>query len=235
MKESNISILTTRPLAHTAMLKAKDAAVEVDTVSFIQTNNIINQSIAEEIRRFASQDASVVFTSMNAADAVVECLEANEIVPDWTIYSLGGITHTIIKNYFGESEIKADAINSTQLAETIIEDEPEEVVFFCGNQRREELPKLLQNENIKVDEVVVYETVETPVKIDKKYNGILFFSPSAARSFFSINKIDADTVLFAIGTTTANELRKFSKNKILVGEQPNKELLAEKAIEYLTA
>jgi uroporphyrinogen-III synthase len=80
--------------------------------------------------------------------------------------------------------------------------------------------------------VVVYETIETPVKIDKKYNGILFFSPSAARSFFSINKIDTDTVLFAIGTTTAVELRKFSHNKILVGEHPNKEQLAEKAIGY---
>jgi uroporphyrinogen-III synthase len=235
MKESKISILTTRPLAHTAMLKAEDAGVDIDTVSFIQTNNIINQPIAEKIRKVATQDASVVFTSMNAADAVIECLELDGIVPDWTIYSLGGVTHTIIKNYFGESEIIADAINSTQLAEAIIEDEPEEVVFFCGNQRREELPKLLQNADIKVDEVVVYETVETPVKIDKKYNGILFFSPSAAKSFFSINKIDTDTVLFAIGTTTAVQLRKLSNNKILVGERPNKEQLAEKAIEYLTA
>jgi uroporphyrinogen-III synthase len=232
MKSNKISILTTRPLVHTTMLQAEEAGVEIETVSFIQTNNIINQPVAEKIRRIASQDASVVFTSMNAADAVIECLELDGIVPDWTIYSLGGITYTILKNYFGESEIIADAINSTELAEAIIGDEPEEVTFFCGNQRREELPTLLQNEEIKVDEIVVYETVTTPVKIDKKYNGILFFSPSAARSFFSINNIDADTVLFAIGSTTAVELRKFSHNKILVGEQPSKEQLAEKAIEY---
>ncbi|MBA4140926.1 MAG: uroporphyrinogen-III synthase [Segetibacter sp.] len=232
MKGNKISILTTRPLAHTTMLKATDAGIEIDTASFIETNNIINQSGAEKIRQLAAQDASVIFTSMNAAEAVIDCLQLDSIIPDWTIYSLGGITQTIIKNYFVDSEIIADAINSTQLAEAIIEDEPEEVVFFCGNQRREELPKLLQNENIKVSEVVVYETIETPLKIDNKYNGILFFSPSAARSFFSINKIDADTVLFAIGTTTAVELRKLSNNKILVGEHPNKEQLAEKAIEY---
>lgn len=232
MMENKVSILTTRPLAHTSMLQAKDAGVEIDTASFIETNNIINQPIAEKIRQYAAQDVSVVFTSMNAAEAVIECLELDGIIPDWTIYSLGGITKTIIKNYFIDSEIVADAINSAQLAEAIIEDEAEEVIFFCGNQRREELPKLLQNESIKVNEVVVYETVETPVKIEKKYNGILFFSPSAARSFFSINNIDTDTVLFAIGTTTAVELRKLSNNKILVGEHPNKEQLAEKAIEY---
>lgn len=232
MKKNKVYILTTRPLAHTTMLKAKDAGVEIDTASFIQTNNAINQPVAEKIRQYAARQISVVFTSMNAAEAVIDCLHLDGIVPDWTIYSMGGITQTIIKNYFADNEIIADANNASQLAETIIEDDAEEVIFFCGNQRREELPVLLQSKNVKVDEVVVYETIETPVKINKSYKGILFFSPSAARSFFSVNKIDADTVLFAIGTTTASELRKHSNNKILVGEHPNKEQLAEKAIEY---
>lgn len=232
MKETKYSILTTRPLAHTTMLKATDAGVEIDTASFIETNNIINATTAEKIRRYAAQDASVVFTSMNAAEAVIDCLSLDNIMPDWTIYTMGGTTQTIIKNYFIDSEIIADATNATQLANAIIEDEAEEVIFFCGNQRREELPNLLKHEEIKVDEVVVYETIETPLKIDKKFNGILFFSPSAARSFFSMNQLNSDTVLFAIGTTTAIELRKLSNNKILVGEHPNKEQLAEKAIEY---
>jgi uroporphyrinogen-III synthase len=235
MKENKISILTTRPLTRVAMDKAKSAGVEIDTASFIETKNIIDQTIAGKIKRYSTKDESVVFTSMNAADAVIEYLELKGIVPDWTIYSLGGITQTILKNYFVDSEIIADAINSTQLAKEIIEDEPEEVIFFCGNQRRDELPNLLQSKNIKVNELVVYQTIETPVKINKKYDGILFFSPSAARSFFSINKIDADTVLFAIGITTAVELRKLSTNKILIGEHPNKEQLAERAIEYLTS
>jgi uroporphyrinogen-III synthase len=234
MKGNKISILTTRPLANTTMLKAKDAGVEIDIASFIQTSNIINQPVAEQIRQCANQDSSVVFTSMNAAEAVIDCLKVYNIIPDWPIYTMGGITQTIIKNYFVDSEIIADANNAIQLAAAILEDDTKEIVFFCGNQRREELPDLLQKQNIKVNEIVVYETLETPVKINKEYNGILFFSPSAARSFFSVNKISTDTVLFAIGTTTAVELRKFSNNKILVGEHPNKEQLAEKAIEYFS-
>ncbi len=136
MKENNISILTTRPLAHTTMLHATDAGVQIDTASFIETNNIINQPIAEKIRHYATQDVSVVFTSMNATEAVIECLELDDIMPDWTIYSLGGITKTIIKNYFADSEIIADAIYSTQLAKAIIEDEVTNIVFFCGKLRR---------------------------------------------------------------------------------------------------
>jgi uroporphyrinogen-III synthase len=234
MKQNKISILSTRPLAQTVMVKAQDKSVTIDTASFIETNNIIEPVLAERICRLALQDVSAVFTSMNAAEAVIDCLEANGLVPDWTIYSLGGITHTIIKQYFNESEIIADATNAIELATSIIEDEAEEVVFFCGNQRREELPTLLKEEDIKVNEVIVYETIETPVKIDKKYNGILFFSPSAAKSFFSINNIDADTVLFAIGTTTAQALKQLSINKVLVGALPNKEHLAENAIDYFT-
>lgn len=232
MKETNIRILSTRPLAETVMEKARDKNVEIDVASFIETKNIIEPVLAEKICRLALKDISAVFTSMNAAEAVIDCLEANGLVPDWTIYSLGGITHTIVKNYFAEAEIIGEATNATELAESIIEDDAEEVFFFCGNQRREELPKLLQEENIKVNEVIVYETIETPVRIEKEYNGILFFSPSAVKSFFSINNIDVDTVLFAIGATTAQALKQLSKNKVLVGSLPNKEHLAEGAIAY---
>lgn len=234
MKQNKISILTTRPLTRETMLKAQAASIEIDTASFIQTNNIIDKTTALQIKQHGLTDASVVFTSMNAAEAVIDCLKMFGIVPDWTIYTMGGTTHTIIKSFFGESEIFSDANNATQLAEKIIENEEDKVVFFCGNQRRDELPKQLNEAAIKVAEIVVYETLETAVNITKNYNGILFYSPSAVRSFFSVNKVDANTVLFAIGTTTAVELRKFSPNKILLGDQPNKELLAEKAIEYLS-
>ncbi len=83
MNDNNICILTTRPLANTAMLKAKDAGVRIDTASFIETNNIIDSSTAEIIKKYVAHEASVVFTSMNAAEAVIDCLEANSIMPDW--------------------------------------------------------------------------------------------------------------------------------------------------------
>lgn len=232
MNEPGISILTTRPLAFTTMQKAEEAGIVIDTESLIETHSIVDQGIAEEIRKYATENISVVFTSMNAVEAVIDVLELDGITPDWTIYSMGGITQQIIKNYFGESEIIANATNSTELAELIIENEEEEIVFFCGNQRRDELPAMLQESNILLNEVIVYETLEIPVKIAKEYNGILFFSPSAVRSFFSANKLPQSTVLFAIGKTTADALKKESTNKIITGEFPNKEQLAEKAFDY---
>lgn len=234
MKDREINILTTRPLAYTTLEKAQAAGVVIDTETFIETNSVVDQNIAEEIRKYATENISVAFTSMNAVEAVIDVLELDGITPDWTIYSMGGTTKTIIKNYFAESELIATATNSTELAEAIIENEEEEIVFFCGNQRRDELPALLTKHNIILNEVTVYETVELPIKVKKHYNGILFFSPSAVRSFFTANKPAPETVLFAIGSTTAQALKNASTNKIITGEFPNKEELAEKAMAYFS-
>ncbi len=233
MKDKSINILSTRPLTNDVMMHAQEQNINIDIKSFIETNNTIDKQVGSKISRLALNKITVVFTSMNAAEAVIDCLKAINADPEWTIYTLGGVTNTIISNYFTSSEIFSSANNAREIAQTIIRNEEDEVVFFCGNQRREELPALLQSKNIKVDELVVYETLETPVKINKDYRGILFFSPSAVKSFFSINKIEQTTVLFAIGKTTAKALKQFSNNKVLVGTQPNKEHLAQQAMQYL--
>jgi uroporphyrinogen-III synthase len=106
------------------------------------------------------------------------------------------------------------------------------VIFFCGDQRRDEMPDQLKINSIKVTEIVVYKTTLTPQKIEKKYEGILFFSPSAVKSFFQINEVPDQTVLFAIGNTTADELKSFSKNKIVTSDVPTRETLIDKVISY---
>jgi uroporphyrinogen-III synthase len=233
MNQNNISILSTRPLAYTFMEEAEANGVHVDVLSFIETKNTIDKNVGTEILKLAAQEVAVVFTSMNAAEAVIDCLKAINAEPGWTIYTLGGITNTIISGHFTGSEIFGESINAKQVAEAIIENEEKEVFFFCGNQRRNELPDMLHQHQIKVTEIEVYQTIDTPVKIKQDYSGILFFSPSAVRSFFSVNNCAASTILFAIGTTTAEELKKHATNKVLIGSQPHKEFLARQAMDYL--
>ncbi len=232
MQDKSINILSTRPLGITVMEKAKNESIAIDIIFFIETKNTINKIVAPKIHQATTKETAIAFTSMNAAEAVIDFCKAINAEPEWTIYTLGGITHTILKEFFTGSGIFAGADNASQLAQLIIKNEEDEVVFFCGNQRRQELPEMLKEKNISVEEIEVYETIETPVLVEKKYDGILFFSPSAVKSFFSINAVDAATVLFAIGATTAEALKRNSKNKILMGSQPDKEQLAMQAIEF---
>jgi uroporphyrinogen-III synthase len=80
----------------------------------------------------------------------------------------------------------------------------------------------------------VYHTIIAAHKISKDYDGILFYSPSAVESFFLVNTINENAVLFAIGYTTSNALKKFIKNKIIIAEQPGKEALVKKMVEYFS-
>ena len=64
----------------------------------------------------------------------------------------------------------------------------------------------------------------------KNYDGILFFSPSAVNSFFSLNKINEQTQIFAIGKTTADAIHKHTKREITIAEIPSEENMVDQVI-----
>jgi len=155
--------------------------------------------------------------------------------PDWEIYCIGNRTKELVEEYFGQHHIVGFADNAADLAQEIIESiQEDEIIFFCGDQRRQELPTLLKEQQIYVEEIVVYQTIQVPRKLKKEYQGILFFSPSAVESFFKMNTAPEKTILFAIGNTTSAEIKKHSKNKTVIANQPGKSTLMEMAIEYFT-
>jgi uroporphyrinogen-III synthase len=234
MSDKNISILSTRPLDEALIEKAAFQQITIDTRSFIEIKKLVTPQVAEEIKALAKTDATVVFTSMNAVEVVIESLPANTVMPDWKIYCIGGATFTLVKKYWSYDQVIYTAKNAAELAERIVADKVPNISFFCSNIRREELPNILQDHNIPVTEIVVYETIETAAKMDKSYDAILFFSPSAVHSFFSKNTVLPNTLLFAIGNTSAKAIKLFSNNRIIISEFPAKDQLVEKAIKYFS-
>ncbi len=233
MQQNKISILCTRPLPQSVVAEALQAGISIDVFSFIETESILSVEVQQEIEQVALQETTVVFTSMNAVDAVTIFLDGHK--PSWKIYTLGTTTKKLVTNYFGEPAIMGSASDAAALAEVIVEDGlAEEVNFFCGDRRRDELPGILRNNDIEVNEIVVYHTIATPHKINKDYKAILFFSPSAVESFFSVNKVPAHSLMFAIGSTTAASIEKYTTNKIIVADEPGKENLVDKMIAYFT-
>ena len=165
----------------------------------------------------------------------------------WQIFSIGYATQQLVRRYFGERCIAGTASSAAALADTIIAqwnngeqegnpgrvgDKLREVYFFCGDQRRDELPEKLREQAIGVNELVVYSTIRTPHRIEQVYDGIVFFSPSAVHSFFPENSIPAGTVLFAIGQTTADTIRAYTLNQTILSGSPEKEALIRQVINY---
>ena len=233
MPENKIQILSTRPLNRSLVQEANAAGISIDELSFIETEAIQDVATQQEIEQAYLQSSTVVFTSMNAVDAVVAWQDGQQ--PDWVIYCMGNTTKQKLKENFGDHSVVGTANNASELAELIAEEsDADEVIFFCGEQRRDELPAILRKKKIDVHEIIVYETIHTPHKINKTYHAILFYSPSAVSSFFSNNKIPAQTILFAIGTTTANTIQQYCNNTIIIGKAPGKEELVRQAMEYFS-
>lgn len=233
MEQNKIHILSTRPLSESLVDEAAQEGIIIDELSFIETEPIQSIEVQQEIEQAFLQNVSVVFTSMNAVEAVAYYLE--ESLPGWSIYCIGNTTQNLVKKYFGEELIAGTANDAAELAETIIGERiSTEVIFFCGDQRRDELPDMLREEDLDVNEITVYQTIPLNHKVDKEYLGILFFSPSAVQSFFKKNKLSSTTILFAIGKTTAAEIKKFTQNKIIINDEPGKLNLVKKMIEYFT-
>jgi uroporphyrinogen-III synthase len=61
---------------------------------------------------------------------------------------------------------------------------------------------------------------------------VIFFSPSAVESFFSMNTVTASLPLFAIGQTTAAAIREHTNNPVVIAAEPDAALLIRQVIDH---
>lgn len=230
MQKCEGHILSTAPLPESVLQEAAAQHLKIDVVPFIQTKPAIDAAMATRIRHLFQKPITVVFTSTNAVAAVAAIFQKPGAA---RVYAVGNATAKAAAQLF-QMPIAGTADNAAALAEMIITDEIKEVIFFCGNKRRDELPEQLHKANILVQELVVYETVETPCTVENGYTAILFYSPSGVHSFFSANRLSPKTLLFAIGNTTATAIKRHTKHLVLVAQQPDKEAVVRQAIQYIT-
>jgi uroporphyrinogen-III synthase len=236
MQNKTIRILSTRPVDETTLQQAVARGIRVDVISFIETIAMNEVSIKSRIDFYAGKKCIIIFTSMNAVDAVIKQLQGHQ--PEWLFFCMGNTTRQLTESYFGNNKIVATGANATQLADEIIlwqktNDYYLPAVFFCGDQRRDELPGKLQEKGILLEEITTYKTIDINHTIKDAYDGILFFSPSAVHSFFKTNKANKETIFFAIGETTASTIKDYSDNKIVISDTPSKDDLLKKAVSWL--
>ncbi len=171
---------------------------------------------------------NVLFTSQNAVESLLNNFAPMELDFE-NIYCVGRRTKRLIEKRIGKV---AHVENSaTKLGNYLVENfSDKDITFFCGNKRRDELPNILTKRDINVQEIECYKTSFTPRKIENKYRGILFYSPSGIESFLKENTAN-DTTVFCIGETTATEAKKYFKN-VIVAQLPTVESLLKSVNQY---
>jgi len=227
-------ILSTKILAPSLVEQAERQAIDIIEQPFISIHPVTDSRTGEEILLRLNQPAPfyAVFTSANAVEAIAPFLKSAGKTPNWKLFCIEGRTRRTLTALTAPENILETAEYGRELAEKILRHPVKEVVFFCGNRRREELPSILKQKGVSVHEIVVYHTVNTPAQLTGSWDGILFFSPSAVDSFFSVNHIDKHTICFAIGQTTADSIARHTGNTIVVSGSTGQSAILEGVRQY---
>src|SRR4030095_768913 len=148
--------------------KARENDIEIIEQEFISIRPVWNKETHDNILSFPKRGLlNAAITSANAAGILNDYMVADDTgyFIAWNFFSLQGKTKKAIQAapFLREAFIVGEAANASLLADKIIRKEIKEIIFFCGDKRRDELPLKLREAGITVHEVILYETIGTPV------------------------------------------------------------------------
>jgi len=167
---------------------------------------------------------NVIITSKNAVEALLTNFAPQELQFE-NIYCVGRRTKRLVERKIGK--VKHTENNSKALAEYLVEYiDGTEVTYFCSDIRLDELPEILKESHIEVNEITAYETKYNSVKVDDTTEGVMFYSPSTVQSFKQENIVSDKMIAFCIGETTAKEASKHF-NDVRIAKIPTVESVIE--------
>lgn len=184
-----------------------------------------------------ASDPRFAFTSQNGVEAFSNFLKIGITLPDNpAMYAVGKKTAAALEKIGFVSSVP-EIENGTGLAEVIVQDLKEHpdrdkitILHFCGNKRRDELRQFLENSDFKVKDIVVYETGLNRMRLPQnKPDAYLFFSPTGVQAFRKSGGFQSHSLtdLFAIGTTTAEELSIESGKHVYISPEASVETMLE--------
>ncbi len=213
---TNTTILSTKKLSTAQRELLLNAGI-----GFVEYNAIEIEFVDVHFNR---EIKNAIFTSKNAVKSIQYSAFSIQ-----NCFCVGENTRKLLEEN-GQKVVEI-AQNASELGKIITNNySNEQFYFFCGNLRRDELPSILKNNNIQLQEVEVYKTLIKSKKFDRSFDGILFFSPSGIQSYIADNTI-GESVAFCIGNTTASEAKKYTDD-IIVANKPTVENVIVQAVKY---
>lgn len=225
IKRSNkdINVFSTKSFTESQRLLFNEKVVaESSDFIKISLNRIHPRFLKNEIK-------NVIITSKNTVEALLTNYSAVELQFK-NIYCVGRRTKKMIENRIGK--VMHSEKNAKKLANYLVEFmEGTEATYFCSDIRLDELPTILDDNNIKINEIEAYQTKLDSFKIPETVEGVMFYSPSTVQSFKKENTVEDNMIAFCIGETTAKEASKHFKT-IKIAKVPTVESVIELVNEY---
>lgn len=235
MRQDKRNILVTRPLSAQQIEYARILGLEPIIEPALDFNfPEYWDSVLKVITEHPKSDW--IFTSTNGVKALKELMDAGlQVRPEVQLFAVGSKTQQALQDLGLDAKIPRTE-DSEHLAELILEEgKINSVIYFHGNLSRGKMTEMLQEEDIEVIELEVYETIINPVEMPHvPVSGILFYSPSAVEGFAQGQGFDEELPpLFAIGPTTAKALKEQTDQSVQIAKQPDTEVLLRTTADYI--
>ncbi|MFD0990622.1 hydroxymethylbilane synthase [Mariniflexile jejuense] len=189
----------------------------------VESSDFIKISLNRIHPRFLKNEIeNVVITSKNAVESLITNYSAIELQFK-NIYCVGRRTKKLVETKIGK--VTHFENSAKKLANYLVDYmEGNSVTYFCSDLRLDDLPTILEKNNIKVTEVEAYQTKFDGIKIPETIEGVMFYSPSTVESYIAKNNTEA--IAFCIGETTATEAKKHFKD-VRIAKVPTVESVIE--------
>ncbi len=193
---------------------ARKYNIKVDFRSFIEVKGIDHRDFRRQKIDILAHTA-IIFTSRNAVDNFFRIAKELRIeVPvDMKYFCISEQTANYLQKYIviRKRKIFVGQKTAADLEALILKHKTEKFLFPCSNIRSNDIPNLMNRNDLHLTEAIMYETVSADLSdlTDVFYDIICFFSPSGIKSL-EVNFPDwkqNNTRLAAFGPTTAKAIR----------------------------
>lgn len=221
MPDAEKKILSTRILEPAIINEAGRNGILIDCVPFIDIRYKRVADIRQQLGKINAGD-TFIFTSQHAVQAAVDILKNLEN----KTYCISGATCDAVRQT--ALKVIATAGYASDLVNLIEINKDTGYVLFCGDKRLPTIPNFLQQRQLKLSEVVCYENIASPKKVEQHYEGVMFYSPSGVDSYFKLNRAAPHQKYYCIGNTTAKAISNYSRGNIIIAEKPGIPAMLEK-------
>jgi len=149
---------------------------------------------------------ALIFTSKNAIYSIDSFNKQWKEIPS---YAIAPKTAKIINEHKGKLSFTGKSSHGNEFAQELLEElKDKKVLYIRAKEVASDLSSILKQNNIKIDELITYETkckIGLNTKI-KDNSVIVFTSPSSVKCFFKNYKWNKTLKAIAIGKTTSKHI-----------------------------
>jgi uroporphyrinogen-III synthase len=125
--------------------------------------------------------------------------------------------------------------NMKSLATDLVKQNFQNIVYFCGDEHRQELEEGFKNANTKISKVITHQSEITFPVINKSFDAVFVFSPRSVESLLKNNKFSQQTTFACIGVTTEDYVRSRGITNTFISSYPDSKKLLEEFSQKLKA